>query len=146
MNEFKGFGDRLKSAIKDSGYSQKEISEILQINQDTITNYVKEKSLPKVDILFKLCNLLKISSDWLIFGVRDCDNESCIGNISDNDSINLTSTEKDMIFKFRNLDYEDQQDAMDIIDMKYNRKIKKEMSSNSTNGGTGEEAATNETA
>lgn len=146
MNEFKGFGDRLRSAIKDSGYSQKEISEILQINQDTITNYVKEKSLPKVDILFKLCNLLKISSDWLIFGVRDCDKESCIGNISDNDSINLTSTEKDMIFKFRNLDYEDQQDAMDIIDMKYNRKIKKEMSSSSTNGGTGEEAATNETA
>jgi hypothetical protein len=52
----------------------------------------------------------------------------------------MTDDERSMIAKFRVLEYEDQQDTLDIIDMKYNRHIKKEMSLTSSNGGTGGKA------
>ena len=56
----------MKTAIQDKGFTQKELSEILRVNQDTITNYVKEKSFPKADMLLNICDLLDISIDWLI--------------------------------------------------------------------------------
>lgn len=134
MNEFKGFGERLKSAIKDSRYTQKDISEELRINQDTITNYVKEKSLPNIEMLYKLCALLKVSSDWLIFGIES-HGKKAKDETTPKNPMTLTDDEKDMVAKFRILEYEDQQDTLDIIDMKYNRQIKKEMSLTSENGG-----------
>ncbi len=65
---FSGFGERFKALLKEKKMSQKKLSELLQINQDTITNYVKEKSYPSAEVIFNICTLLDISSDRLIFG------------------------------------------------------------------------------
>ena len=63
----KNFGFRLKNAIQSSNYTQKEISEILKISQDTLTNYVKEKSYPNIDILHKICVLIDKPMEWIIY-------------------------------------------------------------------------------
>lgn len=67
-SNLRGFGKRLKNAVKTSPYTQKQLSEILSINQDTFSNYVKEVYYPKADMLHHLCNLLDISPDWLLTG------------------------------------------------------------------------------
>jgi transcriptional regulator with XRE-family HTH domain len=174
MNELNGFGERLKSAIKESGFSQKDVSEILQINQDTITNYVKEKSLPNADVLFRLCRLLKVSSDFLLFGkysdglkeegrafeiVNLSDEEkeiiskvrSGLYPIFDNDIKRLTGEvgrlndqEHDLILKYRQLDERERDDIYDNVCWRYDRSLRKKVSSQLKNGGTGEEAATSE--
>lgn len=64
----KTFGYRLKETIKRAGLTQKQVSEQLQISQDTVTNYVKGTTRPRVEILIELANLLDVDVEWLISG------------------------------------------------------------------------------
>lgn len=67
MKDPNKFGDRLKKAIKEAGLTQKELSEILRIHQETITNYVKG-TIPRADILLKIAEILNVSPAWLLNG------------------------------------------------------------------------------
>jgi transcriptional regulator with XRE-family HTH domain len=72
----KQFGQRLKIAIKNAGFTQRQISELLQVSDDTITNYVKGRTKPNAVLAGKLANLLNIDLQWLLTGA--------IANIEDN--------------------------------------------------------------
>ncbi|PYG86705.1 transcriptional regulator with XRE-family HTH domain [Ruminiclostridium sufflavum DSM 19573] len=143
-----GFGERLKTAIKDSKYSQKEISEKLRINQDTITNYVKEKSFPKADSLYVICNLLGVHADWLLFG--EGTEMTRVGEVKPIDGIELLQMEENLIHGFRELSDRDKKEVVAFVKMKkdLDKRNSAPMSSTSNNGEnvTGEEAATSETA
>ncbi len=60
------FCKRLTDAIKNSGYTQKEIAKTLNISEGNITNWKKGENLPSVDILFSLCAILNESADYLL--------------------------------------------------------------------------------
>jgi len=112
----------LKTAIQTRGYTQKELSEILRVNQDTITNYVKEKSLPKADMLLNICDLLDISIDWLIKG----DDNS-------NNIRHLTDEEKYLIKIFRELDSRDQEEIKLNIKVKHKLMLDRKANTNKCN-------------
>lgn len=149
MNNFEGFGERLKMAIKDSNFSQKALSEKLRIDEDTIGNYIKEKSFPKLNCFSEICKLLKVSADWLLYGVSNCIQPEALklnGEVGA-----LSEIEKDIILKYRKInDLRDKDDIQDYIDMKYKRFLKNPAPPSSTSktgeSDTGEEAATSEIA
>ena len=60
------FSERIAEVIKNSNYSQKEIAKILHISESNITNWKKGENLPSLDILYRLCILLKESADYLL--------------------------------------------------------------------------------
>ncbi len=60
------FYERIGNAIKQSGYTQKQIAQLLHISEGNITNWKKGEHLPSVDILYKLCILLDESADYLL--------------------------------------------------------------------------------
>ncbi len=60
------FSQRIGDCIKQSGYTQKQIAQILHISQGNITNWKKGVNLPSVDILYKLCRILDESADYLL--------------------------------------------------------------------------------
>ena len=64
------FGDRLSEALKNCNLTQKEIAKQLNISESNITNWKNGANLPSVDILYKLCVLLKENSDYLL-GLED---------------------------------------------------------------------------
>ena len=70
MLTLKDFGSRLKLSIKQSPYTQKSICSQLSISEDSLSNYVKGRSLPNTQTLAELCELLNVSSDYLIFGKK----------------------------------------------------------------------------
>jgi DNA-binding XRE family transcriptional regulator len=57
----------LKAARVNAGYKQKEVSELLDISNKTICSWEKGKTVPKVDMVNKLCELYKVNYDDLIF-------------------------------------------------------------------------------
>lgn len=59
-------GRNLKIARQNSKYTQKEVSDILAVSQQTISNWEKEISTPSVDELVKISNLYHISVDTLL--------------------------------------------------------------------------------
>ncbi len=64
------FSQRITEAIKQSGLTQKEIAQKLNISEGNITNWKKGENLPSVDILYKLCIILDESADYLL-GLED---------------------------------------------------------------------------
>lgn len=68
MPNLESFGERFKIAMKKSGYTQKELSTIWKINENSITRYIKGDRQPKIDLLEEICDTLKISVEWLVTG------------------------------------------------------------------------------
>ena len=107
MSPLKGFGKRLKNSVRQSPYTQKQLAEILGINQDTFSNYVKEIYYPKADTLYHLVELLDVSSDWLLTGQGTARNRQG-DNLPVSDFSNLNSYEKELIYNYRLLSERDQ--------------------------------------
>ena len=59
-------GKNLKIARQNSGYTQEEVSNILFVSQQTISNWEKEISIPSVSDLVKISNLYQVSVDTLL--------------------------------------------------------------------------------
>lgn len=60
------FKERISEAIKYSGYTQKQLADMLDISEGNITNWKKGENLPSVEILYKLCVILGESADYLL--------------------------------------------------------------------------------
>ena len=59
-------GKNLKIARQNSGYTQEEVSDILFVSQQTISNWEKEISTPSVNDLVKISNLYQVSIATLL--------------------------------------------------------------------------------
>ena len=57
---------RLKELRKESGKTQLEIANYLNINQSNYGKYELGKIEPNLEILYKLANLYKVSLDYLV--------------------------------------------------------------------------------
>lgn len=64
------FQQRFNEVLKESVMTQKEIAEKCEIDKSCITQYKKGKTQPTLDVLFKLCQALDVSADYLL-GLTD---------------------------------------------------------------------------
>lgn len=116
---YTGMGERLKNAIKTSNYSQKELSAILRISEDSITRYIQEKQSPKIDTLAMICEALNISIIWLLTG---------------KEGETLTENEKELLTLFRELPEREQIKIIGIVEDRAKQEPENEKSSTSKIG------------
>lgn len=57
---------RLKQEIKNSNKTIKEIATLLGVSPEMITQYCTTKKLPRLDTFAKLCQILDVSSDYIL--------------------------------------------------------------------------------
>lgn len=57
---------RIIEVIKNSGLTQVEISRRLNIKHQNISQYLKGESLPSLDTLANLCQILDVSADYIL--------------------------------------------------------------------------------
>lgn len=67
MQKMVGFGERLTNAMHAAGIDGPTLGGILDVSRQTITNWKKDRNLPKADQIFTLCRALGVPSDYLIF-------------------------------------------------------------------------------
>ena len=65
------FIDRLESALKKTGISQKDLAEHIGIRRPTISDWKKNGAVPSADICLKIADFLHVSFRWLVAGVED---------------------------------------------------------------------------
>ena len=58
--------ERLKQEIKNSNKTIKEISKLLGVSPEMITQYCTTKKLPRLDTFAKLCEILGVSADYIL--------------------------------------------------------------------------------
>lgn len=64
-----GIGRRLKEAREKRGFTQKELADLVGVTGAAITNYEKETSHPKEQVLYKLIDALDVDANFLF---QDC--------------------------------------------------------------------------
>lgn len=66
MNISATIGERLVQARRQAGLSQMDLSTKTGISQNSISRYERNERIPKADIVVQICNVLGISSEWLM--------------------------------------------------------------------------------
>ena len=57
---------RLKELRIENGYSQSEFGKILNVSQDTVSLWERNKSYPTTDCLYKICKTFSVSANYLL--------------------------------------------------------------------------------
>lgn len=65
------FGDRLKIVMEEEKYSDNEVSNMLDIHQSTLENWINGTSVVDRQKLEEFCNFVNVSVDWLLSGEGD---------------------------------------------------------------------------
>jgi len=66
----RAFGKRLEQARSTIKASQEDVGALFGITRNAVSNWEHGKNPPKADRLAALCDFLKVSADWLLFGVE----------------------------------------------------------------------------
>lgn len=61
----------LRAARVNAGYLQKEASKLLDVSNKTLSSWENGTTVPKVDMIDKICNLYGVCYDNLIFLPRN---------------------------------------------------------------------------
>lgn len=64
-----GIGKRLKEARERAGFTQEELGKLVGVTGSAITNYEKETSHPKEQVMYALMDVLQIEPNFLF---QDC--------------------------------------------------------------------------
>ena len=64
------FTERFNEILKQSGKTQVEIANALNITKQCINDYKTGKSVPSIETLYSLCKFLDVSADYLL-GLTD---------------------------------------------------------------------------
>lgn len=97
------FRDRLRAARNAKGYKQTELSEMIGLSKNAVSNYENGTSNPNVEVLYKLFEVLDIDPNYLF------QDEVPIQSIS------VLPNEKKMLTDYRELNEIGQQKAQEYI-------------------------------
>lgn len=70
MLDYEKFARRLKDTLEDLGMSQSELARRAFITKVTVNRWANAKGVPCSDDLYGICEVLGVSSDWLL-GLSD---------------------------------------------------------------------------
>lgn len=57
---------RISESIKQSGYTQIKLAEMLHVTQSSVAHYVRGDYLPSLDTLANLCKILDVSPSYIL--------------------------------------------------------------------------------
>ena len=64
--ELKDIQARLREAIRNSKYTQKELAQLIGVSPRTVSKYMKNNIFPALDTLARLCRVLDVKSDYIL--------------------------------------------------------------------------------
>ena len=56
----------MRESILNSGIPQKDIAKLIGVSPQTVSKYMKHDIFPALDTFAKLCNVLDVTSDYIL--------------------------------------------------------------------------------
>lgn len=125
-------GMRIKERRKQKGFTLKQVEQLTGISNGNLSEIERGIKTPALPSLIKLVNVLECSADDLIFG------ESEFGFMGS--KISVSERELTFLSALRQLDIDDQDEIMDLIEVKIRRKKRLARSLNSKGADASETA------
>ena len=69
-NQTVGFADRLSKSMKTKNINYTKLAEMIGMERKTVSMWVNGYSMPNSLILARMCKVLNVSADYLLFGER----------------------------------------------------------------------------
>lgn len=107
-------GERIRIKRKELNITQTQIQDKTGISSGNLSTIESGKTLPSATALINLSKILNCSIDWILTGSSP---------ISEN--LSLTNTEQQLVSNFRILSAEDQDEIIEIINIKIRRAQRK---------------------
>jgi len=82
------FGDHLKDIRSGKGISQGQLADLMGIHSTHISRYERNQTIPSVDVVKKLADVLEVSVDDLVYGA---DQEKAKAKIQDSELLAMFS-------------------------------------------------------
>lgn len=60
------FGDNLRDILKEQNMSRRELVQVLDLSEATISNYINKKQMPTMEVIVNMAYELSMSIDELI--------------------------------------------------------------------------------
>mgnify|MGYP000428929686 FL=1 len=60
------FGDNLRDILKEQNMSRRELAQVLDLSEATISNYINKKQMPTMEVIVNMAYELSMSIDELI--------------------------------------------------------------------------------
>jgi transcriptional regulator with XRE-family HTH domain len=90
--ELKEFGQRLKKLRQEKGYSQSELSNLVDLHYTNLGKYERGQAKPSAEMLKKLAEALSVSTDYLYNGKQE---NAAMADLKDKELLELfQKTEK----------------------------------------------------
>ena len=115
----KVIGERIKQKRKELGLTQVQVREKTGISNGNLSQIENGLSLPSSGALVALSELLRVSIDWILTG-----KEYSNSDIQNSISIRADSPDYDLLNGFRQLDPDDQDEVLEIIQIKLRKKMR----------------------
>ncbi len=64
--QLKDIQKRLREAIRQSGYTQREIAQAIGVSEQTVSKYMRENIFPALDTFARLCEFIGVPSDEIL--------------------------------------------------------------------------------
>ena len=108
-----GIGNRIKEARERLGLTQTELGDMVGVTGSAITNYEKETSHPKEQVIYKLMKTLDVDANYLF---QDMVKNKPLQN-------DLALSEYDIVIKYRALDSHGKEMVDFTLNKEYERAI-----------------------
>lgn len=69
-NQIEGFADRLSKLMHDRNISGKRLADLIGMERKAVYMWTNGYSMPNSLILARICKVLNVSADYLLFGER----------------------------------------------------------------------------
>ncbi len=125
-------GMRIKERRKQKGFTLKQVEQLTGISNGNLSEIERGIKTPALPSLIKLVNVLECSADDLIFGESE---SAFMGS-----KISVSERELTFLSALRQLDIDDQDEIMDLIEVKIRRKKRLARSLNSKEADASETA------
>ena len=76
--DYKELGKRIAKRRRELGLKQSQVNEMAGLSDKYLSNIERAVSIPSIDVLMKLCAVLKTTPDALLLGAQ---NSASIGNV-----------------------------------------------------------------
>ena len=77
--DYKEVGKRIAKRRKEIGLKQRQVNEMAELSDKYLSNIETARSIPSIDVLMRICGVLKVTPDYLLLGsVNDYSNDDII--------------------------------------------------------------------
>ena len=80
--DYKELGKRIQKRRKELKMKQSEVNELAGLSEKYLSNIERAVSIPSIDVLMRICAVLKTTPDALLIGAENMENVGNVGRIA----------------------------------------------------------------